>query len=146
MVMSCAWILVFLLFFWQFKVLKKYAFGYDSFKLKIAERYVVVNGARIDFEEIDYITVKELEQPSDLEKAFSKSAFYAYMTEVTFHLKGGFGVTCRFNSKRVLYRALKQLEPFVQIHGNIEYFKPQIRWIPLLIIVASIILIFLTRL
>lgn len=138
-------LLVILFIFWQFKMLKKYALAYDSFKLNIPGRYVVVKGGIIPFEEIDFVTVRELEQPSMLEKTFSKSACYAYMAEVVFHLKSGCEVTCTFNNKGVLYKTLKQVAPFVQVNGDIDCFKPQMRWGVLLVIVAVIILVCLLR-
>lgn len=140
-----AFLLLVIFLVWQFEMLKKYALAYDSFKLNIPGRCAVVRGEIIPFEEIDFITVKELEQPSTLEKTFSKSACYAYMAEVVFHLKSGCEVTCTFNNKGVLYKALKQLASIVQVNGDIDYFKPQVRWGVLLVIVAVIVLVFLLR-
>ena len=116
-------VLVFLLvlfIFWQFKVLKKYAFTYNKIQLHIPQRYVVIDGQRINFEEIDYVTVHELEQPSSVEKIFSKAATAIYITRMVFHLKAGNCVACVFNHKGLLYKVLKQLQPFVRIEANIE--------------------------
>lgn len=111
---------------WQFRMIKKYALLYDKFQINIQERYVVVNDQQIRFEDIDYITVVELEQPSALEKSFSTSALYCHMTRVIFHLKQGFSVSCTFNRKEILYRVLKQLKPYVSIKTDIDKYKPSI--------------------
>ena len=130
--------IVILFILWQFKMLKKYALGYDKFKINTKERYVSVNGERINFDEIDFITVRELEQPSVLEKTLSKSAFYAYIAKIEFHLIGGAMIPCVFNYKGALYNALKQLQPYVQINGDISYFKPRIAWRILILMTMGI--------
>ena len=131
---------------WQFKMFKKYMLEYDRFKLDIPSRYILVNQERIIFEEIDFITVQELEQPSVLEKTFSKSAARAYMARVMFHLKNGYRVDCTFNRKRELYSTLKQLEPFVPVRGNIEDFKPSINWVAVFILLIILGFFFLMML
>ena len=144
--MTIAVIVVVLFIGWQFKLLQKYALKYDKFKISTQDKYVSVNGQIIYFGDIDYATVRELEQPALLEKAFSKSAFYTYMTELVFYLKSGAVVHCTFNYKGSLYKALKQLEPFVQIrHNNIEIYKPHIRWVRLLLLLAGIIVVLLLQ-
>ncbi|MBP5286796.1 MAG: hypothetical protein J6Z08_02745 [Elusimicrobiales bacterium] len=125
---------------WQFKMLKKYALSYDKFKIHPTEGYISVNGQRIYFSGIEYITVKELQQPSAAEQFFSKSAFYSYMSEIVFHLKGQAPLYCTFNSKGTLYNALKQLQPYVRIDENIENYKPTINWKFLILIIISIII------
>lgn len=140
-----AFLLLVLFLVWQFKMLKKYALTFDYFKLNVSERFIVVNGEQIGFDEIACVTVRELEQPSVLEKAFSKSAFYTYMAEVTFHLKSGESVHCTFNTKGVLYKTLKKLEPFVPVNGDIDYFKPHLHWGALLLLLAGFVLFFLFK-
>ena len=125
---------------WQFKMLKKYALSYDKLKIHAGEGYVELNGQRIYFNGIEYITVRELQQPSAMEKAFSKSAFYSYMCEIEFHLKMPAPVHCSFTSKGALYGALKQLQPYVRIESNIEDYKPKINWWYLLLIIFAIII------
>ncbi|MBO4555985.1 MAG: hypothetical protein J5706_04430 [Elusimicrobiales bacterium] len=125
---------------WQFKLMKKYALSYDRFKIDAAAGYVSVNGRRLYFNGIDYISVRELQQPSDMERMLSKSACYSYMAEIVFHLKGGEPVCCAFNAKGALYKALKDLQPFIRIDENIDNYKPHINWAHLIIIIAAIII------
>ena len=127
--------------FWQFKMWKKYNFSYDKFKINVKEEYISVNGKEINLKDIDYVTVKELPQPSAYEKALSKSAYYAYMAQIVFHMKQGPDVPCTFNYKGPLYKTLKQLELFVKIDDDIEYYKPQIPWFNIIIILTAIMII-----
>ena len=126
--------LLILFLIWQFKMFKKYALSVDRFKLDVPARYIMVNKERIIFEEIDFVTVRELEQPSTLEKVFSRSASSVYMAEVSFHLKSGYELACKFNHKGTLYKALKQLQPFVQINANVADYKPQVGWVAILMV------------
>ncbi len=132
-------LLLIIFLFWQFKILLKYSFQYDKFKINIPQRKVYINGERVPFEEIDHISVLELEQPSTTEKAFSKTAYHTYLTKMLFHLKNGTTVSCRFNSKAALYKALKQLQPFVAIYENIEQYKTSLYW-RLIVFIAFVIL------
>lgn len=141
-IFACAVVFIVLFIFWQFKMLKKYALKYDKFKLNLKQEYLSVNGQEINFKDIDHITVRQLQQPSALEKALSKSAFYAYMAEMVFHLKDGPAVYCTFNYKGALYKTLKQLEPYVKIDEDINYYKPRINWQYLLLIIAIFVIIF----
>ena len=130
---------------WQFKMLKKYALTFDGFKINAKEGYLVVNEQVINFADIDYVTVRETQQPSALEKTFSKSAFYAYMAEVVFRLQDGMQVSCRFNTKGALYKALKQLEPYVQINACIENYAPRFGWEIFLFFAAIILCVLLAK-
>ncbi len=132
-------LLLIIFLFWQFKILLKYSFQYDKFKINIPQRKVCINGEEVAFEEIDHISVLELEQPSTTEKAFSKTAYHTYLTKMIFHLKNGTAVSCRFNSKGALYKALKQLQPFVAIYENIEQYKTSLYW-RLIVFIAFVIL------
>ena len=62
------------------------------------------------------------------------------MSEIVFHSKAHEPVSCTFNSKGALYKALKDLQPYIRIDDNIENYKPKINWIHILIIVAAIII------
>ncbi|MBR5609047.1 MAG: hypothetical protein IKW63_02130 [Elusimicrobiaceae bacterium] len=126
-------------FYWQFKMIRKYSFQYDKFKINIPQRNVCINGETVSFKEIDHICVLELEQPSTTEKAFSKTAYHTYLTKMIFHLKNGTAVSCRFNSKGALYKALKRLQPFVAIYENIEQYKISIFW-RIIVFLAFVIL------
>ena len=126
-------------FYWQFKMIRKYSFQYDKFKINIPQRNVCINGETVSFKEIDHICVLELEQPSIAEKAFSKTAYHTYLTKMIFHLKNGTAVSCRFNSKGALYKALKRLQPFVAIYENIEQYKISISW-RIIVFLAFVIL------
>ena len=126
-------------FYWQFKMIRKYSFQYDKFKINIPQRNVCINGETVSFKEIDHICVLELEQPSIAEKAFSKTAYHTYLTKMIFHLKNGTVVSCRFNSKGALYKALKRLQPFVAIYENIEQYKISISW-RIIVFLAFVIL------
>ena len=128
--------------FWQFKMFKKYVLKYDKFKLNMKEEYLSVNGQEINFKDIDHISVRELEQPSTTERMLSKSAAYVYMSEVTFHLKQGPNIYCTFNYKGALYKTLKKLEPYIKIDDDIEYYKPRINWMQIIIVIAIIVIIF----
>ena len=115
-------------FYWQFQMMRKYAFQYDKFKINLPQRKVCINGEEVAFEEIDHISVLELEQPSTTEKAFSKTAYHTYLTKMIFHLKNGTAVSCRFNSKHALYKTLKQLQPFIPVYADIEQYKTSVHW------------------
>ena len=121
-------LLIIIFICWQFKMWKKYALPHDKFNINLKEKYVLVNGNKINFREIDHIMIKELQQPSVWEKSLSKSAHYAYMTEVVFHLKDGECVCCTFNYKGSVYRVLKQLSSHVRIMANIDQYKPKVNW------------------
>jgi len=138
---------VFLVLFivWQFKLLQKYALKYDRFKINIREKYVCVNGQKIYFSEIDHVRVKELPQPSVVEKALSKSAFYTYMAELTFCLKDGTVVPCVFNYKGILYKTLKQLSVYVPVPTNIDIYKPRVAWWQLVFLLGVIIFVLLMK-
>ncbi len=130
---------------WQFRLLQKYVLTYDKFQINLQERWVSVNGQTVYFQDIDHVTVKQLRQPALFEKALSKNAAYSYMSEIVFHLKEGPEVHCTFNFKGALYKALKQLEPFVSIQADIESYKPRIQWGGLLLVIAAIILAWMLR-
>lgn len=133
-------VLIIMFIYWQFKMLKKYALTYDKFKINIAEKHVLVNGQKINFTDIDHITVRELPQPSPIEKTLSKSAFYAYMSEMELHLKQGERVPCTFHDKGTLYYTLKKLTPYVHIAANMDHYKPAINgWFLLGIIIAILL-------
>lgn len=125
---------------WQFKMLKKYALSFDKFKIDAEAGYVSINEVRLYFSGIEYASVRELQQPSATERMLSKSACYSYMSEIVFHSKAHEPVSCTFNSKGALYKALKDLHPYIRIDDNIENYKPKINWIHILIIVAAIII------
>jgi len=137
------WIIWFI--FWQFKMIKKYVLSFDRCVVRAKEGYVAVNGREMNFDEIEGVTVREKEQPSALEKTFSKSAFYAYMSEMAFHLKDGACVTCTFNTKGALYKTLRQLAPCVAVNADINRYKPQSRWGYLLLIVAGVLFALLIK-
>ena len=126
---------VILFIVWQFSLLKKYTLRFDRFKINLQEKYVSVNGQNIRFEEIDYITVQPLEQPSLAEKALSRG---------TVNLKQGMPVPCVFNYKAPLYKALTQLKPYVRIDANIEAYSAPFKWVPLVIFLVAIIIVLMT--
>lgn len=126
---------------WQFKMLKKYALTYDKLTLQPENRTVKINERTISFDEIDCVTVQEKQQPSMMEKALSKSACYAYMAEIQFHLHSGETIPCVYNTKGALYQILKKLDPFIPVKADINKYKPQIAWVGLIILVAAMIFI-----
>ena len=130
---------------WQFKMLKKYVLTFDGYKMNAKEGFLVVNERVINFADITFVTVRELAQPSATEKMLSKSAYYAYMSEVIFHLHEGERVTCRFNTKGALYKALKQLSRYVPVNADIEQYKPRFEWSFLLLVAAGIILVMIFK-
>ena len=135
---------VILFIVWQFSLLKKYTLRFDRFKINLQEKYVSVNGQNIRFEEIDYITVQPLEQPSLAEKALSRGTVNHYMAQMTLHLKQGMPVPCVFNYKAPLYKALTQLKPYVCIDANIEAYSAPFKWVPLVIFLVAIIIVLMT--
>ena len=141
-IFACAVVFIVLFIFWQFKMLKKYALKYDKFKLNLKQEYLSVNGQEVKFKDIDRITVRQLQQPCATERLFSKSAYYAYMAEMVFHLKNAPALHCVFNYKGALYKTLKQLEPYVKIDEDINYYKPRISWKYLLLIIAIFVIVF----
>ena len=130
---------------WQWKMVKKYALTYDKFKINQLEKYITVNGKSIHFEDIDVVSVRELPQPEFWEKALSKSACYAYMAQIEFHLKNGNMVPVTFNTKGALYQTLKQLEGVVPVRANIDLYKPATMWWLLLWIFILGLLVFIFK-
>ena len=135
------WAILIAFFIWQIKMLRKYVLQYDRFKLDVAARQVEVNKERIILDEIAAVTVRELEQPSAWEKALSKSAAYAYMAQLVFQLKSGYEVTCKFNKKGTLYKALKQLSPLVPVNANIEDYKPHTNWVAVCLVLIIVVVL-----
>ncbi|MBR6098931.1 hypothetical protein IKP85_04220 [bacterium] len=109
---------------WQFKVLKKYSLNFDVCKLDIPNKSIYINKKRILMMDVNYIDVLEGEQPSVTEKMFTRYAIYQYMTDMVIYLKDGSVEKCSFNSKGLIYKVLKQLEPYVRINADIEAYNP----------------------
>jgi hypothetical protein len=130
---------------WQFKMLKKYVLTFDRFSLHAKEGFIQINEQVIPLGEIAFARVREKEQPTATEKMLSKSAYYAFMAEIVFHLQDDTCVCCAFNTKGALYKALKQLTPYVQINGNIDVYKPHFAWGVLLFFAAGLIAFVLFR-
>ena len=124
---------------WQLKMLKKYVLTFDKFQINVKEGWLSVNKQVICFADIAYVSVREKTQPTAVEKALSKSAFYAYMAEAVFHLHDGMSVTCLFNTKGALYAALKKLAPYVQINADWHTYKPRWPWGFLLLMAAAVL-------
>ena len=130
------------------KTSKKYIFGCDRFKLDVPNRCVMIHKEPIFFEEIDFVTVYELEQPSGWERGFMyRAGSYAsknlYMTQIIFRLKDGREKECTFNKRSSLYKALKQLKPYVPVRAYIEDFKPPVYWEWIFIVVGILFFVFL---
>lgn len=123
-IISVIFLIVFI--YWQFVVLKKYALKYDSFKIDKAKRCIIVKKEIIKFRDIDYIAVEELEQPSALEKTLTKSGAYCYMSKLIIVMKNGSVKDCTLNYKGILYKALKEMQPYVKIDADIEKYKPNL--------------------
>ena len=116
------------------RTLKRYILVRDHFKLDVPNCCVMINKERIFFEEIDFVTVEELEQPNVLERsvmyrAGSHGRDDLYMTQIIFHLKSDCEMACTFNRRTSLYKALKQLKPYVTVRAYIEDFKPTDYWL-----------------
>ena len=131
------------------RTLKRYILVRDRFKLDVPNRCVMINKERIFFEEIDFVTVEELEQPNALERsvmyrAGSAGGYNLYMTQIIFHLKDKSEKECTFNKRTALYKALKQLKPYVTVRAYIEDFKPPVNWLrPILVVVVILWFVFL---
>ena len=108
---------------WQFKLMVKYGLKFDNLKIDSINSSFMVNKREFKFDEVEYVTVNILEQPSVIERLLSKSAIIAYMTEIVFHMKNRVIVTCKFNNKGLLYKSLCQLRPHVRIEETIEQFR-----------------------
>lgn len=128
---------------WQLKMLKKYVLTFDRFSLHAQEGFIRINEQVIPFGEIAFARVQKKEQPTAAEKMLSRSAYYAFMAEIVFHLQDDTCVCCTFNTKAALYKALKELMPYVQIDGNIEVYKPHFAWGYLLLFVVVLIVVML---
>ena len=122
-VASVAVIFVIMFIVWQFKLIVKYGFKFDNLKIDSVNNSFMVNKREFKFDEVEYVTVNILEQPSVIERLLSKSAVIAYMTEIVFHMKNRVIVTCKFNNKGLLYKSLCQLRPHVRIEETIEQFR-----------------------
>ena len=136
-------LLVIMFIVWQFKLLKKYVLSFDKYQINPQAGYVKVNEQLIPFAAIARVTVRPCEQPSAAEKALSKSAAYAYMAQLVFHLHDGSAVCCSFNTKGALYQALKQLAPHTTVEADIEAYKPRPGCGLFLIFGAAILIILL---
>ena len=123
---------------WQFKMLKKYVLTYDKWAIHEKEGYLSVNGQQINLGDIVSVRVREMQQPSSTEKLLSKSAYYAYMSEMVLRLQDDTCVTCVFNTKGALYKALTQLAPYVRVEAPIQNYKPHVNWVMLLILMGAI--------
>ena len=133
---------VILFIIWQYKVITKYAFKFDKLKIDTVNKFLAINGVKIKFIDIDFITVEELEQPSMLERTLTKSA-YNYMADMILHLKNGTTKKCTFNFKGGLYKSLKQLQQYIKINTDIECYNVLPSWLFALIFIIGSILMFL---
>ena len=61
-------ILVIAFIIWQFKVLMKYSFHFDKFKIDAKNKFVKINNKILYF---NYISIEECEQRSILEKGLT---------------------------------------------------------------------------
>lgn len=121
--MTLAVISVIAFIIWQFKLLIKYGFKFDNLKIDSSNSCFKVNKREFKFDDVEYVTVNILEQPSVIERLLSKSAVAVYLTEIVFHMKSREIVTCKFNYKGLLYKSLCQLRPHVRIEENVEQFR-----------------------
>ncbi len=111
-------------FIWQFKVIKKYGFNFDKLKIDTENKLIIINNRKIKFNDVSFITVMELDQPSNAEHLLTKAAFN-YMGEIIFNLKDGTMQKCICNYKGILYKSLTQLQPYIKIDCDIETYKPE---------------------
>ena len=95
LVLSVLLVLIFII--WQFKVLMKYSFNYDNFKIDTKNKFLTINNKQILFKDINYITVRELEQPSISEKLLTKGALCTFNAEALLQMKDGTIEKCKFN-------------------------------------------------
>ena len=116
---------VFLVFFilWQLKLLMKYSFKFDNLEIDTINGKFRINKREYNFEDVEYVTIDDSTQPSVIERMFSKGTTYIYLSEVIFHMKNREIVTCAFNYKKALYKALCQLKPHVRIDDIIEKYR-----------------------
>lgn len=137
-------ILVILFIIWQFKTIMKYSFKYDNIKIDTEHNFLIINNKKIKFVDINYITVEELEQPSILERTFSRGGHWAYISEITIHLKDSTTKKCTFNTKGRLYNTLKKLEQYVRIEADIDTFKNTgfSYWLTILVLITCLISVF----
>lgn len=110
---------------WQFKVIMKYSFKFDSISIDEKNKFLTLNKEKIWFKDINHIEVNELQQPEIYEKLLSKGAAYNYMTEIFIFLKNNEIKTCKFNYKAILYKTLKRLQPYIVINTDIEEYKQE---------------------
>lgn len=109
---------------WHIHLIFKYSFRFTPIKINIREKYIKIRNEKIDFADIDNITLQSsLYQPSDIERKLSKSAEHIEFTEVFLNLKNGFSKQILFNTRASLYSALKKLKPYVSINAYIEEYS-----------------------
>ncbi|MBR1942681.1 hypothetical protein IJ843_02980 [bacterium] len=101
----------------------KYSFNYDNFKIDTKNKFLTINNKQILFKDINYITVRELEQPSISEKLLTKGALCTFNAEALLQMKDGTIEKCKFNYKGILYKFLKTIQPFVKIEEDISCYK-----------------------
>ena len=138
-------VLISLYIIWQYKVITKYAFRFDKFSIDTNNNLIAINGTKIKFSDIDFVTIEELEQSSAIERTLTRSR-WNYMADIIFHLKNGTIQKCTFNYKGVLYKNLKQLQQYIKIDDDIEYYKIEglPNWLVILLLIIGSIWIFVS--
>lgn len=122
---------------WQYKVVTKYGFNFDKLKIDTENKLIIINNRKIKFNDVSFITVMELDQPSNAEHLLTKAAFN-YMGEIIFNLKDGTMQKCICNYKGIIYKSLAKLQPYIRINCDIEYFRPQ--GLPIYLVILMLIL------
>lgn len=122
----------------------KYTFKFDKIIVDEKRQFLTLNKEKIYFKDIDHIDINELEQPALYEKALSKGASGHYMSEIILYLKNSSQKKCTFNYKGILYKTLKQLQPYTIINADIEIYKQEglPNWLSIILIIAGCVLIF----
>ena len=119
-------ILLAVFIFWQFVVLTKYiSYKNTTIKIDIPNKKLILEDATIPFQNIESISVSEVEAPTTAERYFTRYAHNYYISSIDIKLKDYSTTSIQLISKAQVYKILKQLQPHLRIDDNIEYFKPQ---------------------
>jgi len=109
--------IVFLILFllWQLFIIKKYYIGYALIKINNKDSEIIIDKNHINYNDIKAIRIVPCEkQPSILERAFSKSAFHVYLTNIELYLKNGVLIPFKCNSKSTVNKLITEVTPFVE--------------------------------
>lgn len=141
-------LLLILFMSWQLFIIKKYYLEYSSVKINNKHSEIIIDKNHINFNDIKAIRIVTSEkQPSILERAFSKGAFHADLTDIELYLKNGIIIPFKCNSNKTVNKIISELTPFVEtISDERREDKEKIKAVLVasIAIITAIIIVFLT--